>query len=91
MASGIRVGSIGDVAALENSCSAFTDGLRDAVDRFVSATAELGSSWRDAEFRTIEDIALQIKDACGQAQNVVDGILIPFVSRKRSALESRPA
>lgn len=90
MAGGIRVGSISDVAALENSCDAFTEGLRDAVGRFASATGELGSSWRDAEFRNIEEIAAEINDACVHAQNVVGDILVPFVQRKRAALENRP-
>ena len=90
MASGIKVGSIGDVASLENSCNAFTGGLSDALGRFASATGELGSSWRDAEFRNIEDIAAEISDACVQAQNVVGDILMPFVQRKRAALENRP-
>ena len=90
MAEVIRVGSIGDVAALENSCSAFTDGLRDALGGFISATGVVGSSWRDAEFNPIEDLANEIKFACEQAQTVVDDILIPFVARKRAALENRP-
>lgn len=91
MASNVRVGSATDLSALENSCNSFTEGLRDAVGAFGSATGELGSSWRDAQFRTIEGLADEIVSVCSQAQDVVGNLLMPFVQRKRAALESRPS
>ncbi len=90
MAGDIRVGSIDDVVALENSCNSFADGLRDAVERFVSATAELESSWRDEEFKTVQELADDITDACRSAETVVGEILMPFVQRKRIVLDQRP-
>lgn len=90
MAGQIQVGNISDLVALENSCTAFTEGLRDLVGRFASATGELGSRWRDEKFKDIENLADEIGTACVQAQNVVGEILIPFVERKRAALEGRP-
>ena len=91
MAGSIRVGSIADIAALESACNSFSDGLRDQINRFIAATSALECSWRDAEYKKIEELAAQIASVCNDAQSVVSGILIPFVARKRAVLENRPA
>jgi hypothetical protein len=90
MANEVKVGNLADLNTLESSCNSFSEGLRSAVGAFKSATSDLGSGWRDAKVRDIESMSDEIVSVCEKAQNIVGDLLVPFIQRKRAALENRP-